>query len=792
MWNDLRHAVRLLRREAGFTVAVVLILALGIGANSAIFTAIDQTVVRPLAWRDPGQLVAVWEDFSAFGVPRSRVSPGTFIDWRRRTNTFRELAAYAGPRTMDLAGGGPPEEVRGISVTANLLGMLGVPPLLGRNFAAEEEHLDSRLLILSYRLWQRRFTGDRRIVGTSISMDGAAWTVIGVMPPGFQFPDRDTEYWVPISLTPQVWARRNSHFLKVIGRMKPGRTAADAQSDMSAVARQMELEFPAANARIGIAIVPLKEQLLGESRLAFMVLLATAGLMLLLAVANVANLLLARATRRSHEMAIRTALGAARWRLIRQMLAESFVLSLTAGALGLLIARWGLAALERMVPDGLPGGLTIDTRVLTFTMLVSTLTGIAFGLAPALRLVRNTAAASRTFTGRNRVRDVLVVAEIAVAFILVVGAALLIRTLGSIHAVDTGFRSAGILTAEINIPASRSLAASQRFYSSVLSEVRAIPGVASAGLTSDLPYTSRGNTMSIRIEDQPPAGLAQDVLFRLVSAGYLETIRTRLVEGRTLDGRDTVDASPSVVINETLAQQYWHGQSPLGHRIDTGTGDGQPRWMTIVGVVRDVRERGLDLALKSAVYVPFTQVAIGFFQPSEIAVRTAADPRGFVKQLQRAVWSIDPAQPISVVRTMDEIVESEVANRTQMLQMLGAFAGVALLLAAMGIYSVLSYNVSQRRREIGVRMAIGARRADIAGAILRHSAWMAAVGIAVGGAFAVATTRLLRSLLYGVSPLDWAAFTAVPLVLATVALAASLVPAWRATRVDPSVTLRDE
>jgi predicted permease len=514
--------------------------------------------------------------------------------------------------------------------------------------------------------------------------------------------------------------------------------------------------------------------------------------MLLLSVSNVANLMLARATRRSHEMAIRTALGAGRWRLIRQVLAESLLLSAMAGILGLLLAWWSLAALERMVPDGLPGGLVIDIRVLGFTMLVCTLTGIAFGLAPALRLVRNTAAASRAFTSRNRLRDGLVVAEIAVAFVLVVGAALMIRTLASIHAVDPGFRTAGILTAQINVPASRSLAASQRFYGSVLSEVRTIPGVASVGLTSDLPYTSRGNTMSISIENQPPAGLAQDVLFRLVSTGYLETIGARLLEGRMLDGRDTADALPSVVINETLAQQYWRGQSPLGHRIDTGTGDGQPRWMTIVGVVRDVRERGLDLALKSAVYVPFNQVAIGFFQPSEIAVRTGADPRGFVKQLQRAVWSIDPAQPVSAVQTMDEIVEHELVGRTQMLQMLGAFAGVALLLAAMGIYSVLSYNVSQRRREIGVRMAIGARPGDVAGAILRHSARMAAVGIGAGGAFAVATTRLLRSLLYGVSPLDGTAFTMVPLVLAMVALAASLAPAWRATQVDPSVTLRDE
>ncbi len=459
----------------------------------------------------------------------------------------------------------------------------------------------------------------------------------------------------------------------------------------------------------------------------------------------------------------------------------------------MLFAKWGIVALEKMVPVGLPGGLRLDWRALAFTSAVSIFTGLLFGLLPAIRLAK-IQVSDRTSIGQgSRIRDVLVAAEVAIALVLVIGAALLIETLVHLRAVDPGFHSQGILTAEINVPNTKYHGKNQRFYSDLLGRVRSIPGVKSAGLTSDLPYTSRGNTMSLAIEGKPAQYvLGQDVLFRLVSAGYLETMDARLLEGRLPDDRDAEDATTVVAINETLARQYWPGESPLGHRIDTGTGDGKPRWMTIVGVVRDIRERGLDLALKGAVYVPFPQVAVTFFQPSEIAILASRDPLSLSNELQQSVWAMDPEQPVANIRTMEAIVDDELANRTQVLQLLGAFAALALVLAALGIYGVLSYAVSQRTREIGLRMALGAAQWDIAGGILGYSARLTGAGLAVGVAMAVAATRLLATLLYGISPLDPRTFAVVVVILAAVAFMASYLPMRRAVAVDPLIALREE
>lgn len=793
MLSDLRYALRLLMRAPGFTLAVVLVLALGIGANSAIFTAVDQLVIRPLAYPDSGRLTMLWEDFSAFGVARNRVSPATFLDWRRRSQAYADMAAYAGPATKDLSGNGAPEEVIGQSVTANLLSLLGTPPFLGRTFQPEEEHVDSQVVVLSYRLWQRRFGGDPNLVGRTIVMSGTNYTVNGVMPAGFQFPDRQTEFWIPIGMSPPLLARRNSHFLKVVGRIKPGRQAADAQADMSAVARLLARQFPATNARVGITVVPLKDEFLGDTRTAFLVLIGAAGCVLLIACANVGTLLLVRASGRRAEIAVRAALGAGPLRLLRQALTENLLLAAGGGLLGLLLGSWGMAVLNRMVPTGFPADLRLDVRMAAFSAAITLCSGLLFGLAPAVGLSRARVAARTVVAGRSRLRDALVAAELAIALVLVTGAGLLVETLVHLRAVDPGFRADGILTAEINVAFARHQGHNQRFYEDVLGHVRSIPGVQSAGLTSDLPYTSRGNTMGLAIEGQPAVGgLGQDVLFRLVSPGYLETEGARIQQGRLLAERDNEDAPPVVVINETLARQYWQGESPVGRRIDTGTGDGKPRWMTIVGVVRDMRERGLDLALKGAVYVPFAQTGITFFQPSEIAVRTSRDPLSLSKELQQAVWAVNRDQPVSNIRPMSAIVAGEMANRTNVLRLLGGFAGLALALAALGIYGVLSYVVSQRTREIGVRMAIGATRWDIVRAILGYWAALTGSGLAAGVAIALAVTRMLSVLLYGVSPLDARTFVAAPALLAAIALAASLIPARRAAGVDPAIALRQE
>jgi len=793
MRSDLRYAFRVLSRAPGFTFAVVSVLALGIGANSAIFSALDQIVIRPLPYADPDRLVTLWEDFSSFGVAKSRVSPATFLDWRRRSQAFEDVAAYAGPATMDLSGGGPPEEVLGQSVTANLLSLLGVPTLLGRTFRAEEEHEDSLVVVLSHRLWQCRFSGDRNLIGRPILMNGRNYTVAGVMPRGFQFPDRQTEFWVPIGMSPQLLARRNSHFLKVVGRLRHGRDLSQAQADMNAIARQLATEFPNTNQRVGITVVSLKSEVLGESRTMFIILTSAAVCVLLIACANIGNLLLVRASARRREMAMRAALGADPARLLRQVLTENLMLAALGGGFGLLLAAWSISALGKMVPAGLNVDLRLNLRMAVFSAAITIVSALLFGLAPAITLSR-ARVSSRTVVGDSgKLRDVLVAAEVAIALVLVIGAGLLIETLIHLRAMDPGFRPGGILTADINVAFPKYHGRNQRFYSDVLARVRSIPGVKAAGLTSDLPYMSRGNTMSIKIEGQPVQGaLGQDVLFRLVSPAYLETVGAELKEGRFLEDRDGEDAMPVVVINETLARQYWPAESPLGHRIDTGTGNGKQRWMTIVGVVRDIRERGLDLALKGAVYVPFPQTTITFFQPSELAVLTSREPLSLSKELQQAVWSVDSDQPVSNIRSMNAIVEDEFANRTEVLKLLGAFATLALLLAALGIYAVLSYVVSQRTREIGVRMAIGASRWDIVRTILGYSARLTGMGLAAGIAIAIAGTRMLSALLYGVSPLDPSTFLVVLFLLAAVALLASLAPTLRAAVVDPVIALREE
>lgn len=800
---DMRHSLRLLRRAPGFAIAVIAILGLGIGANSALFTALDRTVNRPLPYSNPDGLFMLWEDFSAFGVPKMRVSPGTFMDWKRHTQAFEELAAY-GAREFNLSGSGPPEEVSGAGVTANLLPMLGMPPMLGRTFTPGEDAPGNRTVVLSYRLWKRRFAGDASVVGQAVLMSNEKYTVIGVMPKGFQYPDGRTEVWVPLGLTEQLLARRNSHFLWVAGRLKRGQNFRQGQADMNVVARDLAREFPASNSRVGITVVPLKEEFLGRRSYELTLLLCSAACVLLIACANIGNLLLARSAARQREVAIRAAIGASPGRVLRQILVEALVLSVAGGALGLALARWSLAGLQVMVPESLAGvvELKLDGRVLAFTAGLAILSGVLFGLAPALQLSRASISSALKQVGRGssasrggRLRDILVVCEMSIALVLVIGAVLLVQTLVRLHAVDPGFRADGILTAEITAPEPKyqDSGQRQRFYAEIQQKVSAIPGVKLTGLTSDLPYTSRGNTMGLIVEGQgAQPDLGMDALFRLVSAGYLETIGAQLREGRLLDVRDQQGTAPVVVVNETLARMYWPNQSAIGHRIDTGTGNGAPKWMTIVGVVRDIRERGLDLGNKSAVYVPFTQTTIDFFLPSEIAVLTSCEPLTLSKELQQAVWSVDPEQPVNTIRPMEAIVENELSDRTQVLWLLGAFAGFALVLAVLGIYSVLSYVVSQRTPEFGLRMALGANHWHMMRLILGYSARLTAIGLVVGLLGALGGTHLLSSLLFGVSAVDPATFVAVSAGIAIVAFFASLAPVLRAAAVDPLIALRDE
>jgi predicted permease len=618
------------------------------------------------------------------------------------------------------------------------------------------------------------------------------------MPRGFDFPER-AQYWLPFGLSPDLLARRNSHFLKVVGRLAADRSLTQAQADMTALAAELAREYPASNAEVGVRVVSLNDEMVGDTRTAFIILIAAAACVLLIACANVAHLLLARASTRRAEIAVRIALGASPGRLVREIATESTLLAVFGAIGGLLIARWSLAALQRMVPSGLAGfiDLHVDPRVLAFTAALTVASGALFGLAPAWQLLHLTPLGVRGAVGHGRhgARSALVILEVAVSFVLVVSAGLLVRTLWHLRAVDPGFRPAALLTANVSVPLPKYQDSERRsrFYSDALARIRTIPGVTIAGATSDLPYTSRGNTMSLQVEGQPAsAAVMQDALFRLVSVEYLQTIGARLVQGRFLDAGDRADSTPVAIVNESLARQYWPGQRALGHRIDTGTGDGSPRWMTIVGVVADVRERGLDVAMKPGVYVPYTQTAITFFQPSELAIRTTREPMTIAKEVQEAVWSVDRDQPISNLRTMDDIVDAELANRTQMLALLGTFAMLAVVLAAFGVYAVLSLVVSRRTREIGLRLAVGARRGNIVAGILAQVGRLMCAALAAGVVAGIATTRLLSSLLYGVTPLDWTTFAAVGLLLTVISLLATLVPTCRAAAVDPIVALRSD
>src|SRR5262245_56553903 len=605
--TDVRFAARRLARTPLYTLAVVAVMGLGIGANAAVFTALDQTVIRPLPFRQPERLVMLWEDFSALGrPPKQRVSPATFLDWRAQSRSFDAMGAY-GLVSKTLTGGAAPREVLGARVTADLMPLVGVSPLLGRTLSADEESLTEGPVVLGYGLWQGQYGGDPDIVGKTISMSGQPRQVIGVMPRGFDFPER-ADYWLPFGLPPQLLARRNSHFLKVVGRLSADRTLAQAQADMTSIAAELAREYPASNAQVGIRVVALKDEMVGDTRTAFVILIAAAACVLLIACANVAHLLLARASARRADVAVRMALGASPGRLVGEILTESTLLAVLGAVGGLVVARWSLAALQQMVPSGLAGvvDLHLDPRVLAFTAALTMGSSILFGLAPAWQLSRLAQVDTRRAIGHGRrgTRSALVVLEVAVSFVLVVGAGLLVRTLWHLRAVDPGFRPAGMLTASVSVPLPKYQDSDRRsrFYNDALARIRTIPGVTMTGATSDLPYTSRGNTMALQVEGQPASdGVIQDALFRLVSVEYLQTIGARLVQGRFLDASDRADSTPVVVVNESLARQYWPAQSAIGRRVDTGTGDGSARWMTVVGVVADVRERGLDVAMKPGV-----------------------------------------------------------------------------------------------------------------------------------------------------------------------------------------------
>jgi putative ABC transport system permease protein len=805
MIQDLRYGARMLIKQPFFTLIAVLTLALGIGANTMIFSVVNAVSLRPLPYINDEGLVMIWGKLPSAGINQLYVSVPEYVDYRERLRSFAQVGVFGGS-DFTLTGEGEAERVNGTLVSANFLSLLGVNPALGRAFLAEENEPDrSRVVILGHGLWQRRFGGDTKLIGKEITLNGANHTVVGVMPPGFRFPWSETEIWRPLDMTTARLNERYSRWLNAIARLKPGVTMTQAQADLDGFMSGMRQEHPqyySKESGWGLNLVSLRDELAGESRAALPVLLAVVGCVLLIACANVANLLLARAAGRASEMALRAALGAGRLRVIRQLLTESVLLSLAGGGLGILLARWGNEYLLKLGPKELTenGPIGIDLRVLFFTALVSLLTTLLFGLAPAwqaskLDLNAVLKAGGRgASAGRGRLRNLLVVGEIAMALTLLVGAGLALKSFYRLLQVNPGIDPANVLTARLALsPTDYPEGKQQRdFYEQTLGRIESLPGVQAAGAVHNLPLGGSGNTRNFSIEGQPEPTLNVD--FYQASPHYFSAMGMRLTSGRFFDSADREDRPRVAIINETLARRYFPGQSPLGKHIKMGGASGPFPWLSIVGVAQDVKHNGLDEETKPALYVPYLQPPLPDwkFQFMYLTVRAQSDPLSLAPAIRNVVGAMDKNQPVYRVATMEQLLARSVAARKFSMLLLALFAGVALSLSVVGLYSVLAYDVTRRAREIGVRMALGAHRRDVVAMVLRQGMKQTLIGVALGLTGAFWLTGLLKGLLFGVRPIDPLIFVSVPLLLVAVALAACYIPARRAAKVDPMTALRCE
>ncbi len=802
--QDLRFGARMLGKRPGFTAVAVLTLALGIGANTAIFSLVNAVLLRPLPFAEPGRLVMLWEDASRIGFPQNTPAPANYVDWKTQTRSFEGMAATMWA-SFNLTGYGEPQKLNGEAVTADLFGVLGVRPALGRGFTPDEERPGSDgVVILSHGLWRETFGGERSILGRDIILSGEKRTVVGVMPEGFQFLEPNIRLWVPLAQAPEDWANRGGHYLTVVGRLKQGVTVEQADADLKAVMARISRDYPEDASELGAYVLPLREQVSGEVRRPLLMLVVAVAFVLLIACANVAGLLLARSAARRREIAVRVALGATRRRVVRQLLTESALLSAAGGAAGLLLALWSFAFLRQLVPPSLAAPLTVDARALLFTLAVSLLTATLFGLAPALASSKaGPADALKQGGGRGAVggggrglRGAFVVAEVALALVLLVGAALLIQSLQKLRGEYALASPEQVLTMRTVLPENRYRERAQRegFYDAVLGRVRALPGVVSAGYTTSVPLAWKGGTSGLTVEGRPPRqGLQDDAVHRQVTAGYLEALGLQLKAGRLIAESDAPQTQPVAVVNEAMARTYFAGGDALGKRFKVGGPDAERPWVTVVGVVGDLRQMGIEAPAKPEMYLPYKQVNYQpWFAPAHLVVRSSGEPGGLVASVRREVHAVDPEQPVSNVQTMAEILGEEAAQRRTGMLLLATFAGLALLLASLGIYGVLSFFVAQHTQEIGVRLALGARPRAILALVLGKGMRLALAGLALGLCGALMLTRFIESQLFGVSASDPLTYAALALLLALVALVACYLPARRAMKVDPMVALRYE
>jgi putative ABC transport system permease protein len=807
--KDFRYGVRSLLQRPGFAAVAVLTLALGIGANTAIFSVVNAVLLRPLPFADPDRLVMYWEDASFAGFPRNTPAAANYVDIKSQNQVFEGMAA-TNRRSFNLTGDGEPEKVETYAVTADFFPLLGVQPALGRAILPEEDKPGAnRVVMLSHSLWQKRYGGEANIVGRQLLLSGEKYTVVGVMPAGFQYLDSKVGLFVPIAFTAEDLASRGRHYLEVVARLKPGVTVAQADAEVKTIHQRLARDFPEQAGRISGFVLPLREQLAGDIRRPLLVLSVAVGFVLLIACANIANLLLSRAASRRREMAVRAALGASRFRIVRQLLIEGLLLSAVGAVCGLLIATWSFAFLQRLIPDGLAlsSKLGLDPKVLGFTLLVTLLTTVLFGLVPAFQIskldlnlaLKQGGGRSGLNAGGNRLRSAMVVTEVALALVLLVGAGLLIQTFVKLRDQYSSLQGESVLTLQTVLPPNRYPGHAQRvaFYKQTLDRVKALPGVISAGYSTTVPLAEKGGTSGFLIEgraiEQATAGgEAYDANHRQVSTDYLKTMGIPLRRGRSFTEGDNDQAIKVAIINETMARQFWPGEDALGKRF-TMDDPAKGFWITIVGVAGDVRQMGIDEPVKAEMYFPYQQDNdSAFYAPRDLVIRSSGDPLNLVAAASNEIHQIDPNQPISNVRTMADVLGEETESRSLGMTLLTIFAGLALLLATLGIYGVLAYFVVQHTQEIGVRMALGAQRGNILALVLKKGMTLTLLGVAIGLAIAFALTRLMASLLYGVGASDPLTFAAIALLLTTVAFFACYLPARRAAKVDPLVALTYE
>jgi len=807
--QDLRYGARMLRKNPGFTLIAVITLALGIGANTAIFSVVNAVLLRPLQYAGPERLVQVWQNFPQSGANQVTVSAPEFLDYKDQNRVFERMAAFR-PQGFTLTGGAEPERIFGLRVSADLFPLLGVAPALGRAFLPEEDQIGGpRAVILSHGLWQRRFGSDTTLIGKSLTLDGESFMVVGVMPPGFQFPPQalQNELWANLPLDANDLNRRGWRPLGVIARLKSGVSPDQANAELKAIAGRS----PASGIVPSAYAVSLQEQVVGRVRHALLVMLGAVSFVLLIACANVANLLLSQAAARQREMAIRAAVGAGRSRLFRQLFVESLPLALLGGGVGLLMAVWIVELLVSVNPGNLPRAneIGIDLRTLWFTLSVSLLTGVVFSLAPAWQFSkldlneslkeggRGTSVSFRRFS----LRSLLLVSEVALSLTLLIGAGLMINSFARLLRVDLGFNPRGVLTMQMALPQSKYAEIQQRalFFERALERISRLPGVQSAGMTSALPLTGNPD-FGFTIEGRTPSapGDVPQTGWRAISPDYLQTMGIPLRRGRYFSGQDHEKAAGVAIINETMARRFWPDEDPLGKRIKLGGPQRPYPWMEIVGIVGDVKHDGMDAPVGPEMYMPyaqtpFSQMPAGLrFPAMSLVARGGSDHDSLAAAMRAEIKALDKDQPVTNIQTLDQLLADSISQQRFYLLLLSFFASIALILAAVGLYGVVSYTVKQRTHEIGVRMAFGAQAGDVLRHIIKFGMKLTLIGALIGLAGALTLTRLMRTLLFDLSATDPLTFIVVALLLTGVALLACWIPARRATKVDPMIALRCE